>query len=195
MSKHNDFGPIHSVLQARYGAFTLIIRRGVPKGQRLEILEKGKTLRCVIKTSEGGRISFARRPDGSWSGLSDADRVIVAGPGPRSDELQIRMWDQAVILKAFEANYSALKAAKMENRPCWISPEHEEGRGVRGTGDGFGEKALWSEVIRSDDLETSTGTSSLAGASGERLTIELAKRGLAKTYNVRPDQIEITIRG
>lgn len=195
MSEKMIFEPIHELLRKRYGELTAITRQGVPKGQRLEILDRGKRLKCVIKTSEGGRISFARRPDGSWSGLSDADRVVVAGPGPRSDELRIRMWDQATLLKAFEANYAAQAAAKMEHLPCWISPEHEEGRGVRGTGDGFGHKALWSEVIGPDDREAPKETRPPTPAGGERLTIEGAKKGLAETYNVKPDQIEIIIRG
>jgi hypothetical protein len=184
---------VHNILRRRYGELTIITRQGVPKGQRVEIVDAGKRLKCVIKTSEGGRISFAHRPDGTWSGLSDADRVVVTGPGARSGELRVQMLDRKTLLKAFEANYNAQKDEGMEHLPCWISPQHEEGRGVRGTGDGFSEKALWSEVILrgGDEVVQQQGVT----AEEEPITIESAKRRLAKKYGVRPDQIEITIRG
>jgi len=42
----------------------------------------------------------------------------------------------------------AIKAG-MAGLPNWIAPFHEEDRGARGVGDGFGHKALWSEPLSS----------------------------------------------
>lgn len=47
------------------------------------------------------------------------------------------------------------------------------------------------EPIESFNMETETTP---APAAGGGLTIEAAKAGLAKTFNVKPEQIEITVR-
>lgn len=45
-----------------------------------------------------------------------------------------------------------------------------------------------------ESFNTDTETASPAPAAGGALTIEAAKAGLAKTFNVKPEQIEITVR-
>src|SRR5665213_24197 len=135
---------VHAMLGARYGAVEAVSGQGIARGQRVEFEDGDKRVRCVIKTSAGGRISFGRRPDGSWSGLSECDRVIVVAPTARDgDDIIVSMFDQQVLVKAFEANLAAQQKAGMEKLPSWLAPFHEEDRGVRGTGDGFGDKALW----------------------------------------------------
>ena len=122
--------------------------QGIARGQRVEFENGGKPLRCVIKTSSGGRISFGRRSDGTWSGLSESDRVVVVAPTRlEGDDLMVSEFEQQVLMKAFEANLAAQQKAGMENVPSWLAPFHEEDRSVRGTGDGFGDKALWSEPL------------------------------------------------
>lgn len=134
---------VHDRLRARYGELKIVTGQGIAKGQRVEFADGGKRIRCVIKTSSGGRISFGRRPDGTWSGLSECDRVVVVAPSSLDgDDSVMSMFDQHVLRDAFEANLAAQRKAGMENLPCWIAPFHEKDRGVRGTGDGFGDKAL-----------------------------------------------------
>lgn len=76
-------------------------------------IEDGKRIRCLIKTSMRGRISFKRRDDGTWSGLSETDRVVVAAPNKRQEgaDVFIGMFRQETLMKAFEANYAAMKRA------------------------------------------------------------------------------------
>jgi hypothetical protein len=187
---------VHDKLRTRYGEIRIVSGQGIAKGQRVEFQDGGKTVRCVIKTSTGGRISFGRREDGSWSGLSESDRVVVVAPTTLGgDDLVVSEFKQHVLMQAFEANLAAQKKAGMDKVPSWLAPFHEVDRGVRGTGDGFGDKALWQEP-----LATAGEASPKASAVGKNepargLTLAEAKEGLARTFGVSPDAIEITIRG
>ncbi len=186
---------IHNKLRSRYGECRLVSGQGIAKGQRVEF-QDGGPVRCVIKTSSGGRISFGRRPNGTWSGLSECDRVVVVAPTILDGEdIMVSMFDQQTLRDAFEANFAAQQKAGMEKVPCWIAPFHERDRGVRGTGDGFADKALWSEPLFSAAVPTN-GISNQPSKNPPRgLTLAEAKEGLARTFGVSPDAIEITIRG
>jgi hypothetical protein len=187
---------VHAKLRARYGECRFLSGQGIAKGQRVEFDDNGKQVRCVIKTSSGGRISFAHRPDGTWSGLSECDRVVVVAPTSfEGDNIAVSMFDQQVLRDAFEANLAAQKTAGMDNVPCWIAPFHEMDRGVRGTGDGFGDKALWTEPMSETQPSATKPDNSPRAGPVHGLTLAEAKEGLARTFGVRPDQIEITIRG
>lgn len=190
---------VHSVLQRRYGELTFVSGQGIAKGQRVEFDDKGSRVRCVIKTSAGGRISFGRRGDGTWSGLSESDRIVVVGPTElEGEDLTISMFGQNVLMDAFEANHAAQTTAGVGHVPSWIAPFHEEGRGPRGVGDGFGKKALWSEPMPGVLADGPVASSSLPAPAADqagRLTLQEAKVGLARTFGVSPDAIEITIKG
>jgi len=209
--KPEDIMPVvHDRLRTHYGTVEVISGQGIAKGQRVRFEDGGREVTCVIKTSSGGRISFGRRDDGSWSGLSECDRVVVVAPTEiDGDELMISMFDRQVLVDAFEANLAAQQKAGMAKVPSWLSPFHEEGRGVRGTGDGFDNKALWQEPFAGKapvpvDVQLAKSPSALAPAianaapatgSVRSLTLAEAKEGLARTFGVSPDAIEITIRG
>jgi hypothetical protein len=182
---------VHNALRARYGEITILSGQGIAQGQRVEFTDRGKRVRAVIKTSSGGRISFARRGDGSWSGLSETERVIVVGPTERhGDDLVMSEFDKRPIKDAFEANYAAQKKQGMsDDVPSWIAPFHEEGRGARGVGDGFMKHASWTEPLKPVSVST------VGAAPMDRLTIPQAKEMLARTFGVSPDAIEIIIKG
>jgi hypothetical protein len=183
---------VHDKLRKRYGEVRTLSGQGIAQGQRVEFMVGGKPARAVIKTSEGGRISFGRREDGSWSGLSESDRVVVVAPTSLDgDDLMVSEYEQEVLMKAFEANLAAQKKAGMEKVPSWIAPFHEESRGVRGIGDGFGEKALWHETL---EAKAEPAANIPANAPMRGLTLAEAKEGLARTFGVSVDAIEITIR-
>ncbi|MDH2382845.1 hypothetical protein [Bradyrhizobium sp. CER78] len=187
---------VHDKVRARHGACQIVSGQGIAKGQRIEFDEGGKRVRCVIKTSSGGRISFGRRPDGTWSGLSECDRVAIVAPTQLDgDDVTVSMFDQQVLKEAFEANLAAQQKAGMEKVPCWIAPFHEHDRGVRGTGDGFGARALWSEPLAATSPQANQIENKPPVVPIRGLTLAEAKEGLARTFGVRPDQIEITIRG
>jgi hypothetical protein len=150
---------VHEILARRYGNLAVISGRGIAKGQRIELEDRGKLYRCVIKVSSGGRISFGRRDDGTWSGLSDSDRVVVIAPTSLDgDDAVVSMFDQTTLIEAFESCYDAQQRSGMSHLPIWLAPFHEEGRGPRGVGDGFGDKSLWTEAadLRAEEAEVVT---------------------------------------
>lgn len=176
------------LVRRKYGALEVQTGKGIPTGQRFEFLENSKPMLCVVKVSTGGRISFARDKDTWKGGLLDADRILVVAPTKLDgQEFVVRMFDQKVVLNAFEENHKAQKAAAHGHLPNWIAPFTEENRGDRGVGDGFGSKALWSEPLNAPEIIPSDNSSSL--------TIQEAKERLAKTFNVSPDAIKIIIEG
>jgi hypothetical protein len=190
-----------AVLGRRYGELEEIRGQGITRGQRVVFQESGKPIRCLIKTSSEGRISFGRRDDGSWSGLSEIDRVVVVGPSKLNEQesVVVSMFSQRTLIKLFEANYAATKKAGLVDSkgvvlPSWIAPFHEEGRGARGVGDGFGDEALWSEPLSPSSVAASAQEISREDEV-RALSIAEAKMGLAKTFKVSPDAVEIIIRG
>jgi hypothetical protein len=145
-SLKQDILPIvHEILRRRYGDLSSIAGQGILTGERVEFVLDGKRVRCVIKTSTGGRISFGRR-DEKWSGLDDSDFVVIVAPTAfHSDDHMVSMFDQQTMKAVFDANQAAQEKGGMGALPNWIAPFHERGRGRRGVGGGFGDKALWSE--------------------------------------------------
>jgi len=183
---------VHGILRRRYGALTLLSGQGITAGERVKLTIDGKEVRCVIKTSSRGRISFGRR-DGKWSGLDDSDVVVIVAPRARDEDTHfVSMFDQTTMKEVFDLNQAAQAKAGMD-LPNWIAPFHEEDRGPRGTGDGFGVRAKWTEPLNPVDPTRLVEGSRSGSVRG--LTIAEAKAGLAKAFGVAPEAVEITIRG
>jgi hypothetical protein len=178
---------VHEILHRRYGELTFVSGQGIARGERVQFWKDGQLVSCVIKTSNAGRISFGRR-DGKWSGLGSDFVVIVAPRALGQEDYFVSMFDQRTMKIVFQANQDAQEKAGMD-LPNWIAPFHEEGRGARGVGDGFGDKALWIEPLNSGSLPVASETEPVAA-----LTIAQAKHGLAKTFGVSPEAIEIIIK-
>ena len=190
VAKQEALPRVHEILRGRYGDLIPISGQGIAKGERIELVMEGKRVRCVVKTSSGGRVSFGRR-DGKWSGLDGSDFVIIVAPTTfESDDLVVSMFDQRVMREVFDANQAAQEKAGMGELPNWIAPFHEEGRGARGVGDGFGDKALWREPFSS----VSSAPSAAADKSKRPMTIPEAKKQLAEALGVPIEAIEIVVR-
>jgi hypothetical protein len=182
---------VHEILRRRYGELTLISGQGIARGERVQFTLDGKQMRGVIKTSTGGRISFGRLGEGKWSGLENSDFVIIVAPtGFHTDDHVVSMFDRDTMREVFDANQAAQKKAGMGDLPNWIAPFHEEGRGPRGVGDGFGPRALWT-----DPLSATPSTDSPTPSRRKRpLTIQEAKKQLAESLEVPVEAIEIIVR-
>lgn len=195
-SKKDVLPSIRQIIEHKCGPLTSISGQGIMKGERNKFVLNGKQVTGIIKTSTNGRVSFAKHDDGKWVGLAESDFVFIAGPITESDPTpMVSMFDRKIMLDAFNANQAAQEKDGKGHLPNWIAPFHEEGRGSRGVGDGFQEKALWTEP-----LDPKSGSAALAAKSPPQvpssgLTIDQAKAGLAKTFGVPPESIEITIRG
>jgi hypothetical protein len=190
LQKRDLLPTVWEILQRRYGHITLLTGQGIIRGERIEFTHGGKAVRGVIKTSTGGRISFGKK-DGKWSGLEDSDFVVIVAPTAldQTDHM-VSMFDQKTMRDVFDQNNAAQTKAGMGGLPNWIAPFHEHGRGPRGIGDGFGDRALWSEPFSNEASPIEAPRSKTIRA----LTVEEAKLGLSKKYNVSPEAIEISIR-
>jgi hypothetical protein len=182
----------NAILERRYGQLISISGQGIMKGERSKFLVNGEQKRGITKASTNGRISFKREED-DWIGLDESDVVVVIGPISANDPtVMVSMFDRKAIRSAFDANYAAQTKEGMGHLPNWIAPFHEEGRGARGVGDGFQDKAIWTEPLYP---EVGMPVSAPTGKPSTGLTIEQAKEALAKTFGVPPESVEITIRG
>jgi hypothetical protein len=190
LQKKDLLPPVWAILRRRYADIALLTGQGVIRGERVEFLHEGKPARCVIKTSTGGRISFGKRA-GGWSGLEDSKFVVVVAPTALDEtDHMVSMFDQHTMREVFDENEAAQKKAGMD-LPNWIAPFHEHGRGPRGVGDGFGDRALWIEPLAP---EAPSSRDAHRPKTIRALTVEEAKLGLAKKYSVSPEAIEISIR-
>src|SRR5579871_469230 len=170
--------PALTILERRCGPLTSISGQGIMRGERNQFVEGGVIKRTIIKASTNGRISFAR-DEQDWIGLDESDYIVVVGPISASDPtLMVSMFDKKAMRAAFDANYASQDEAGMGHLPNWIAPFHEEGRGARGVGDGFQDKAIWSEPLY---LETGIPALAPAPTPVHGLTIEQAKVALART--------------
>lgn len=182
---------VQEILRRRYGELTLVSGQGIARGERLQFTVKGKQVRGVIKTSTGGRISFGRLGEGKWSGLEDTDFVIIVAPtGFHTDDHVVSMFDRDTMREVFDANQTAQKKAGMGKLPNWIAPFHEEGRGARGVGDGFGPRAFWTEPLSA----TPSARPPTPSRPKRPLTIQEAKKQLAESLEVPVEAIEIIVR-
>lgn len=183
------------ILMRRCGQLTSISGQGIMRGERNQFLQNGKLRSCIVKTSTHGRISFGKG-NGKWIGLEDSDFVVVVGPTAAHDPTRmVSMFEKSAMKAAFDANQAAQEKAGKGHLPNWIAPFHEEGRGARGAGDGFQGKALWTEPLDPKPGVPMSIAEGVLPESSPGLTIEQAKQGLAKTFGVPPESVEITIRG
>jgi hypothetical protein len=189
--------PALDILERKQGKLTSISGQGIMKGERNTFVKDGKTKRSITKsaTFPNGRISFQRDGD-DWIGLDESDYVIIIGPIAADDPtIMVSMFDKKTLRDAFDANHAAQAKEGKGHLPNWIAPFHEEGRGARGVGDGFQEKAIWSEPLYSGSRVPPPAAPPPPRDRSTGLTIEQAKAALAKTFGVKPDAVEITIRG
>jgi hypothetical protein len=185
---------VWEILRRRYGRLALLTGQGITKGERVQFQLDGKDVRCAIKTSTGGRISFGKR-DGKWSGLDDSDFVVIVAPTAlHHDDYEVSMYDQQTMRDVFDRNQTAQEMAGMGELPNWVAPFHEEGRGPRGVADGFADKALWAEPLSTQSAALVNASEAPQTPTVRALTIDEAKLGLAMTYSVSPEAIEISIR-
>ena len=195
LMKQDVLPVVHDILRRRYGKLTLLSGQGIARGERVEFTMGGKPVCCVIKTSTGGRISFGRRDDGTWSGLDDADVIVIVAPRALDEDVHfVSMFDRDTMKEVFDLNQAAQVKADMGKLPNWIAPFHEKGRGPRGTGDGFGARAKWTEPL-TPAREPTRPSEDDRKQPVRSLTIAEAKEGLAKAFGVPVDAVEITIRG
>lgn len=168
---------------------------GVPKLSRLELKKGPEFLKCAVKTTAKGRISFARDDEGHFKVLDGFDLVLHVQPV--IDEtgvtaICLSLFSKERVLEAFEQNYAALQEDENSHLPSWLSPTYEEGR--RFIGSGFGKDALWSEIVAISDISGGLKNGSSEDDGEELGVMDHIKAMLSDHLGVRPDQVEVDVR-
>lgn len=170
---------------------------GVPAWSRLELSRKNETLRCAVKVTTGGRISFTREEDGTYPVLDEVDWVIHVHRLAEPNRLVVSAFDADTVRAAFEANHSSKLKHGKAHIPSWLSPAKESG--WRFVGSGFEAQALWKQTISFDGaFNPSDQKDGIEGENEHRREdkgiIDQIKSLLASHMQISPDQIEIDIR-
>ncbi|MEX2271477.1 MAG: hypothetical protein WD690_08410 [Vicinamibacterales bacterium] len=178
--------------------------RGGGKG-RLRRIAKDATVRlAAIRTSQDTWIAFPRNDDDTaWVTLSEVDVVVaVSVDDPeRPQHAQVHFLEADELREHFDRAYAARTAAGhtiTKGRGVWVSLYHEEGTSpVQRVGAGIGNThpPIARIPLGGDgDHVPPIASSGASGADDDLpLTIADAKRRLARTLGVRPDNIRITV--
>ncbi|UOA33001.1 hypothetical protein DSM110093_02811 [Sulfitobacter sp. DSM 110093] len=167
---------------------------GVPKNSRLEITDNDGTHSCIMKYTSSGRIHFVREGAG-FKVLGDTDFVlIVHAPSEVAKHVVVQLFHSDTVEKAFNAAAMALDEEQQGHVPIWLSPELEEG--VRFSGSGFKDRAIWVEqvsLIHSPET-VEVNESAVTVVEAETGIMERVKSMLATHMGVEADQLEVDVR-
>ena len=171
-------------------------------------ITKGKEEKTVsIRTSRDTWIAFPRTSDdAAWATLADVDFVVASSVADRVNPrfAQVHLVPGDEMRQRFDRAYAARKKAGHTmpvGRGIWLSLyEKEASAPVSLVGGGIGlahppiaKVPLTGQEIEAEDADSEPAQS--VAAAGASLTIAEAKRGLARSFGVSEDAIEITIRG
>lgn len=191
------------------------------KGSLRLIIKGDQRKKISIRTSQDTWIAFPRNETNTgFATLEDVDVVIAASLADKHDATTAKFhWIEADDMRArFNRLYEAKVKAKHqtpEGRGIWLSLYDEEkadpvsfvgagvGRPEAGTqfaevaipGVGDGGPVIDDEVEGDDEPSVSPPIQAAPKADDGPLTIPEAKRRLAATFGVSPDQIKITVEG
>lgn len=175
-----------------------------------QITKGGKTLKVSIRTSQDTWIAFPRdRQDTRWTTLADVDVVLAVSvdDGQSPKFANVHWLDAREVSERFDRAYAARKAAGHSiqlGRGVWVSlymPEADEP--VNRVGGGIGLVHLPKAMVALKPSDMPDGGKPPADSPDvaakdhlddePALTIAEAKRRLAKTFQVEPSSIKITV--
>ncbi len=115
-------------------------------------------------------------------------------PSQEAKLVKIQLFRRKIIERAFHTAANALDGEKQGHVPIWLSPELEEG--VRFSGSGFKDQAIWTEEV---PLNFSSGTVKSEEPAKTKLEadvgiMERVKNMLAIHMGIEPDQFEVDVR-
>ena len=170
-------------------------------------ITKGTDQKTVsIRTSQDTWIAFPRtRDDAAWGTLADVDFVVAASVDDRLNPqyAQVHLVPGDEMRNRFDRAYAARKKAGYTlpvGRGIWLSLYDKEATSpvtLVGAGIGLAHPPIAKVPLSGQAMEAEAVDSkpALPVAVDAPLTIAEAKRGLARSFGVSEDAIEITIRG
>ncbi|WP_406854637.1 hypothetical protein ABEG18_19100 [Alsobacter sp. KACC 23698] len=187
----------------------------VPGAHGFEAAKAGETVRFGIKTAADRWLSVPRNEAGEFGLLEKVDVLLVVtlDEWPNAKEVQIYKFDPAEIIRRAKLAYD--QAERLQQTGFQFLPFDKAGALRAGPGRAAGYLLEVGEIFFREMIEwTSSSEDSVAEVELEKvspvapevpettpatsrrsLTLQEAKDGLAATFGVSPDAIEITIRG
>lgn len=175
----------------------------IKKRQVYKITKGSRSILAAIRTTQDRKIAFARTAN-SWETLPLVDVVVVAATVEDPRRVLVYMLDANEMLDDFNRAYDARRKANHTIQPgngMWVALYNDEENETMRVGGGAGARnEPIAEFRLSDDAAPPpTAPPPLAPAqragesAGESLTIAEAKTRLARTLDVDPSSIKITV--
>lgn len=183
---------------------------GMGKGSVRRISRTSQTKLVSIRTSQDQFIAFPRTSDDQqWNTLADVDAVVAVSVDDRDNptKAKVHLFEADEVRRRFDLAYQARRDAGHSlpvGRGIWVplylphaeTPVYQVGGGLGLDFPPIAEKDLTvngSDVLQADFDEDEEGAGPPAQEPHRALTISEAKRQLAETFGVSPDQVKITI--
>ncbi|WP_424579252.1 hypothetical protein [Bradyrhizobium sp. USDA 241] len=173
------------------------------------ITKWGKTRKASIRTTRDRWFAFPPLENGKkWKTLDEVDVVIVATVDDRHDpkNVEVYIFPAAEVRKRFDASYAARVAAGQtmrDNFGMWVALDKKERNSPADVGSGIVDHYKPVAVIPIADLLADADEEIAEAASADEsapdvdndppLTIPEAKRRLALTLGLKPENIKITV--
>lgn len=186
---------------------------GMGKGSVRRITLGSQTKLVSIRTSQNQYIAFPRTPDDKqWNTLDDVDAVVAVSVDDRENptEAKVHFIEADEVRRRFDQAYQARRDAGHSvpvGRGIWVplylphaeTPVYQVGGGLGLDFPPIAETALvvnGTDILPGDldeDEDIAALPASPVAEQLRPLTISEAKRQLAETFGVSPDQVKITI--
>ncbi|MEY9498997.1 hypothetical protein ABIF33_008017 [Bradyrhizobium elkanii] len=179
------------------------------------ITKNGESRKASIRTTRDRWIAFPPLDDGKkWKTLDEVDAVIVATVDDRDDpkRVEVYIFPATDVRERFDAAFAARTAAGQtvrNNFGMWVRLDHDTRNIPRSVGSGIVDQYkpiavfpiadLLTEASAIDPVALGDFDSDTANDDPEALdndpplTIAEAKRRLALTFGVKPENIKITV--
>lgn len=180
------------------------------------ITKNGKSQKASIRTTRDRWFAFPPLENGKkWKTLDEVDVVVVATVDDRHDpkNVEVYIFPAAEVRKRFDASYAARVAAGQtmrNNFGMWVALDQKKRNSPADVGSGIVDLYKPVTIIPVADLLADVQASAASGeeaseagsseeASPEEidndppLTIQEAKRRLALTLGLKPENIKITV--
>jgi hypothetical protein len=165
-------------------------------GARVEARKDGKLISIAIRTSANRKVGWMRDEKGQWRAMADADLIVVAAfdSENRPGKIEVFAFGPKDVKSVFDARLvrNLEKNANFKaNAPTFASLDPPE-KGRSSAGKYLRKHALWQTDF---PIHGEANASPALEEKKAGLTIVEAKESLAVTYGVKPEAIEIIIRG
>lgn len=139
-----------AVLESRGYQTRVVTSRGVLFGARLEAAKGEETFDVSVRSAQQRAVSFTRRSNGDWGGLS-TDRVLIVVPEKKgATTLEVLLFESDELRTQLEAAAKALGRSSKSSKfdvPILLPLDRVRAKKGRVPTQNLKDKSVWSEII------------------------------------------------